>query len=267
MQQIINLLLSFCNWVGNLVINLATGLAKLFLRLIRLTGIVSLFSKTSSYTPNQSKIKSSAASSSKVLILLIFVVVLLASIFVGIYLREEESLDFSSRQQFSSQQQLAPSQTSLWQTLECEGKEIQTRLTAQDTTQEIFLVEPSEDSTRITQKIILADAAQARNFSQNGVEFEIELDQDIAFEPRGHGVWYFKQQDGPDLFRIPRSSAKDAASDFTNNVQINVHQEEAEKEKITAQLTIADADWLTSAERQFPITTSFIIEIVPEKRN
>ncbi|MFW6110372.1 MAG: hypothetical protein ACOC6Q_03050 [Patescibacteria group bacterium] len=172
-----------------------------------------------------------------------------------------------------------------WQVLECEGKELKIR----PTENQGFKITPKKDSIRITKEIKLKNTEQAEIFAKNGAQFEIALSKNTTFKDIGGGVWYFSYQDphlnesnfgdlareqsnenektesNPNLFRIPKSSAKDAGGNFTNDVSIAISKEK-DSEKTFASLTIKDKKWLTSPKRQFPVTVKFIVEVVPEKR-
>lgn len=118
----------------------------------------------------------------------------------------------------------------------------------------------------IEEKIILQTPAEVQKLAKEGITFELNT-WGLTFKDVGKGVWYFYNSNNEAIFRIPKGYAIDAAGLFTNDVSVNVfNQQEGGATKTLAQLIIGDKNWLTSPTRVLPITSQLVLEVIPEKR-
>jgi len=119
---------------------------------------------------------------------------------------------------------------------------------------------------RIEEKIILENPEAIQKAAESVFVFELNT-HGLTFKDVGGGVWYFYDQNGEAIFRIPKSYAVDDKGNFTNDVSTEVsEQENSSTTKTTVRLSIDDESWLISPLRALPITTKLVLEVVPEKR-
>jgi len=104
----------------------------------------------------------------------------------------------------------------------------------------------------ILNKPFTNDAPPPREFV-----FDLKLDG-LTYKDKGSGVYYFYNESGEAVFRIPKGYAVDQNGKFSNDVSIEV--------KDNTLVLSVNPEWLADKEREFPVIIDFSLELPPEKR-